>query len=261
MTKFYKVDAFTAEKFKGNPAAVVILQQAADETWMQHVAAEMNLSETAFVVATNSYFDLRWFTPRAEVDLCGHATLASAHVLFETAVLAHNEVARFQSKSGLLMVRKRDNLLEMDFPSESGREIPPVPILARALGCNPIQWAQNRMDVLVQVNNLDTLVSLNPDYNELAQIPVRGIIVTSQSNDGNYDFFSRFFAPRYGVNEDPVTGSAHCFLGPYWAAKLQKESLVGYQASQRGGIVRVKVKDQRVILGGHAVTVMRGELL
>ena len=261
MPKIYQVDAFTTVKFKGNPAAVVLLQQPGDAHWMQKVAAEMNLSETAFVTPAATGFDLRWFTPVAEVDLCGHATLAAAHILYEYNILAKNKVARFQTKSGILTVHQKDDLLEMDFPAEPASEIPPIPVLTRALGIDPVITAQNRMDILVQVQSADSVINLKPNYEELAQIPVRGVIVTSISNDTAYDFISRFFAPRYGVNEDPVTGSAHCCLAPYWAEKLEKNSLIGFQAGQRGGFVYMSNKRNRVELAGHAVTIFAGQLI
>jgi len=260
MPPLYQVDAFTSEKFKGNPAAVVVLEENADESWMQSVAAEMNLSETAFLLPTENGYNLRWFTPKAEVDLCGHATLASAHILYETGRLSENSAARFFTKSGLLTVHKKNNLLEMDFPAEPATEIPPLPILVRALGFSPVFAGQNRMDLLLVASDPDLVLNLKPDFHELGQIPVRGIIVTSRSNDSSFDFISRFFAPRFGVNEDPVTGSAHCCLAPYWASQLNKKSLIGFQASERGGIVNMRLEDDRVILAGNAVTIFTADL-
>ncbi len=261
MIPLYQVDAFTTEKFKGNPAGVVLLEKEADEKWMQNVAAEMNLSETAFVSPAADGYDLRWFTPAAEVDLCGHATLASAHILFETGRLAPHEIARFFTKSGRLTVKKNQDRLEMDFPAEPATEIAPPPVLLRALGFAPTFCGQNRMDLLLELNDPELILQLQPDFRELAQIPVRGIIVTSRSHDKKYDFISRFFAPRYGVNEDPVTGSAHCCLAPYWGQKLGRSSLVGYQASARGGVVYVTNAGDRVLLAGHAVTIFKADLI
>jgi PhzF family phenazine biosynthesis protein len=261
MIPLYQVDSFTQEKFKGNPAGVVLLDKEADETWMQHIAAEMNLSETAFVSPAEDGYNLCWFTPVAEVDLCGHATLASAHILYETRRLAETETARFHSKSGLLTVEKKNDLLEMNFPAEPATEIPPPPVLVRALGFAPIFTGQNRMDLLVEMVDPAMLLQLEPDFHELAQIPVRGIIITSRPHDAQYDFISRFFAPRFNINEDPVTGSAHCCLTPYWAAKLGKSTMVAYQASARSGIVFVQNLGDRVLLAGHAVTIFQADLI
>lgn len=261
MPPLYQVDAFTNEPFKGNPAGVVLLEKEADEQWMQNVAAEMNLSETAFIAPAEDGFNLRWFTPVAQVDLCGHATLASAHILYETKMLSEDETARFHTKSGLLTVTKKADLLEMNFPSEPAQKIPPTPILVRALGFAPVYTGQNRMDLLIETNDPDMLLNLEPDFRELAHIPVRGLIVTCRSHNEQYDFISRFFAPRYGVNEDPVTGSAHCCLAPYWAKKLGKPSLIGYQASKRGGVVHVTDLGDRVLLAGHAVTIFKADLI
>ncbi len=259
MTKLFQVDAFTSEKFKGNPAAVCLLEKPADPQWMQDVAAEMNLSETAFVSPRSDGFDLRWFTPTQEENLCGHATLASAHVLFEQGLLK-NEPANFFTKSGKLVVNKRDSEYEMRFPAEPATEMPAPPILLRTLGVSPVFTGQNRMDVLVHIPDEDTVRNLNPNFYELEQIPVRGIIVTAESSDPKYDFISRFFAPRSGIPEDPVTGSAHCCLGPYWADRLGKTDLVGYQASRRGGQVGVAVNPEHVVLIGQAITILTAKL-
>jgi len=261
MPTIFHVDAFTTEKFKGNPAAVCLLEKPADESWMQAVAAEMNLSETAFLSPRENGFDLRWFTPAVEVDLCGHATLASAHVLYENEIVPSDQEIRFYTKSGILKTSRRDDLLEMNFPAEPATEILAPPVLLRALGVAPLYVGQNRMDILVQVGEDSIVKELDPDFHELAQIPTRGIILTSRSSDSRYDFVSRFFAPRVGINEDPVTGSAHCCLGPFWARQLGKNEFTAFQASRRSGIVYVRLRGDRVLLGGHAITLVRGEIL
>jgi PhzF family phenazine biosynthesis protein len=255
----YQVDAFSDRPFAGNPAAICILPGAKPDDWMQHVAAEMNLSETAFLVKQNDGYDLRWFTPTTEVDLCGHATLASAHILWERGHLQPDQTARFQTHSGLLTALRRGDWIEMDFPAEPAEPASPPDRLIEALGTEPTYVGQNRLDYLVELASEDKVRSLDPNFSLLKCIPGRGIIVTSAAED--YDFVSRYFAPSVGIPEDPVTGSAHCCLGPYWQDRLGKDELVGYQASARGGIVRVRVGLGRVYLGGQAVTVLRGELL
>jgi len=256
-----QVDAFTDRPFAGNPAAVCLLPAPRDDGWMQSVAREMNLSETAFLVARPDGYALRWFTPAVEVALCGHATLASAHVLWEDGHLPSDRQARFHTKSGLLTGDRTGEWIELDFPAK--REEPaPVPAgLAQALGIAPKYVGRNQFDYLVEVDGEATVRNLTPDHAALAALPVRGVIVTSRGDSRGYDFVSRFFAPGSGVPEDPVTGSAHCALGPYWQARLGKSDFVAYQASPRGGVVRVRVVGDRVKLGGKAVTVLRGELL
>jgi len=259
----YQVDSFTNKPFAGNPAAVCILPQERDERWMQDIAREMNLSETAFLVRARDGYNLRWFTPAAEVALCGHATLASAHILWETGELGPREQARFHTLSGLLTADRRGDWYEMDFPvkPETPVEIPAD--LVETLGAN-VQVRNivaNQFDFLVEVTSESIVRAMQPDITRLSKIPVRGVIVTSRSDSRDYDFVSRFFAPAVGVNEDPVTGSAHCFLSPYWSERLGRNELVGYQASPRGGVVKVRLDGDRVHLGGQAVTVLRGELL
>jgi len=254
------VDAFTATPFAGNPAAVCLLQRAADAGWMQAVAAEMNLPETAFVVAQADGFGLRWFTPTIEVDLCGHATLAAAHVLWEEQRLPAGTVARFHTRSGVLTAARRGDWIELDFPSEPAA---PADAPAGLLGALDVaaKWTgRNRFDWLVEVDDEDTVRGLTPDLARLAEVPTRGVIVTAPGGDGGPDFVSRFFAPRAGIPEDPVTGSAHCCLGPFWSARFGRAELTGYQASRRGGTVRVRVGEGRTRLAGQAVTVVRGTL-
>lgn len=256
----YIVDAFTNERFKGNPAAICLLEAPQDEGWMQQVAAEMNLSETAFLVPNEAGYDLRWFTPEAEVDLCGHATLASAHVLWQAGLLPRTETARFMTRSGLLTATSVDDSIVMDFPAEPPEAMFAPEELVQGLGLIPKYTGRNRMDFFVEVDNELTLRTLKPDFGLLARLPARGVIVTSRSTTEGYDFISRAFYPGTGIDEDPVTGSAHCALAPYWAKRLRKEVLVGYQASERGGIVKVQPVGERVFLSGQAITVLKGQL-
>lgn len=255
-----QVDAFTDRPFAGNPAAVCILQGPADEGWMRNVAAEMNLSETAFLHPRADGWSLRWFTPAVEVDLCGHATLASAHVLWEDGHLPPDAEARFHTRSGVLACRREGSWITMDFPAKPERETAPPEGLERALGVTPRYVGRSHFDLLVEVDSEDAVRALRPDLGLLASVEVRGVIVTARAADGGYDFVSRFFAPRVGVDEDPVTGSAHCVLAPFWARCLGRAELTGFQASRRGGIVRVRVAGDRVELAGQAVTMLRGEL-
>lgn len=259
--EIFQVDAFTDTPFKGNPAAVCVLPQAADERWMQNLAIEMNLSETAFLVQQDDGYNLRWFTPAVEVDLCGHATLASAHILWETGLLAEDQEVRFFTRSGLLAASRHGDWIQLDFPSEPERTAEAPQSLDKALGVSAIYVGKNRFDYLVQVESEDLVRNLTPDFPLLSSISSRGFMVTCRSDASEFDFISRFFAPAFGINEDPVTGSAHCCLGPFWAEKLNKTELTAYQASPRGGILRVRVSPERVYLLGKAVTVMRGVLL
>jgi len=259
--KLLQVDAFADEPFRGNPAAVCILDRERDAAWMQNVAAEMNLAETAFLLENGEEpWSLRWFTPAVEVDLCGHATLASAHVLWQEGLLAAGATARFLTRSGLLTADRREDLIELDFPVKKSDPIEPPADLLAALGVtNPIWVGRNQFDFLVQVDSEATVRALEPDHARLRKLDVRGAIVTAASSQ--YDFVSRFFAPGSGIDEDPVTGSAHCALTPFWSERLGKTEMVGYQASPRGGVVRVRLVGDRVKLGGRAVTVLRGELV
>lgn len=258
---FYQVDAFTDRPFAGNPAAVVFLESFPSNEWLQHVAAEMNLAETAFLVPTaNAVYDLRWFTPVAEVDLCGHATLASAHVLWESGRIQPGRRVGFDTRSGRLSAQQDDDELVLDFPAENPEELDDDMGLPDALGAEPVYIAGNRLDVLVELENEAAVRSLEPDLHALEQLGFRGIIVTARAEDQPYDFVSRYFAPRFGIPEDPVTGSAHCCLAPYWMDKLGKTSMVGYQASARGGTVGVEITNDRVLLKGKAITILSGHL-
>jgi PhzF family phenazine biosynthesis protein len=257
----YQVDAFTSQPFAGNPAAVCILPAPATEAWMHDVAREMNLSETAFLVPLGDGFNLRWFTPAIEVELCGHATLASAHILWETGALGPDEQARFHTLSGLLTAERHGEWIELDFPAKPEEPATPWDELVRGLGITPRYVGKSHFDYLVEADSEQTLRSLEPDFTLLKRAKARGVIVTARAESPEFDFVSRFFAPSVGVDEDAVTGSAHCVLGPFWAKHLGKTDFVAYQASARGGVVKVRLVGDRVKLGGQAVTVMRGELV
>lgn len=257
--RLVQVDAFASRPFSGNPAGVCLLDQAAGEKWMQLVAREMNVAETAFLHREGERFRLRWFTPVTEVALCGHATLASAHVLFEDGHLALHETARFETRSGILSARKAGDWIEMDFPATPVSAIESDLDWASILGVAPRFVGKSCFDALVEIDDESTLAGLEPDLAAIAPLPFRGVIVTSRS--AAFDFVSRFFAPAVGIPEDPVTGSAHCALAPYWAAKLGRSDLSAYQSSPRGGELRVRCEGDRVALAGHAVTVFRIELM
>lgn len=259
--QFFQVDAFTNKAFSGNPAGVCLLPGPCDEHWMQKVAEEMNLSEVAFLHKSGDGFNLRWFTPATEVDLCGHATLASAHILWEHSHLKPDRKVLFYTRSGLLTAEYKGDWIELDFPSEPEDKAAVPSELVIALGVTPKYAGRNRFDYLIEVDSEETVRNIKPDFALLKGIPARGVIVTSQAASPEYDFISRFFAPGVGIEEDPVTGSAHCCLGPFWKGRLNKSEFVAYQASGRGGVVRVRVGEKRVYIGGQAVTVLRGELL
>jgi len=256
----YQVDAFTDKAFAGNPAAVCIMKKPRDAGWMQSLAQEMNLSETAFLSKQEDGFSLRWFTPTVEVELCGHATLASAHILWETKMLAAHEQARFHTKSGLLTAEHRGDWIELNFPATPEQPTTTPAGLAEALGVTPKYVGKSKFDYLLEVGTEETVRNLKPNFGLLREMKVRGIMVTSRATSSGYDFVSRFFAPGSGIDEDPVTGSAHCCLGPYWSRQLGKDDLMGYQASKRGGTVHVRVNGDRVYLSGQAITIFRGEL-
>ena len=257
------VDAFTDRPFAGNPAAVVVLDAPAPEGWMRALAAEMNLSETAFLVPADGSADgawkLRWLTPTVEVDLCGHATLAAAHVLFETA--RADGAVRFDTRSGRLTVaRVAAGRYAMDFPATPPRAAAPPAALAEALGAWPEWTGQTPFDVFAVLPSAEAVRDLAPDLGRLAALGTRGVIVTAADGAGEADVVSRFFAPEAGVPEDPVTGSAHCAIGPYWARRLGRDALRCEQASARGGWLDVTVRGDRVELVGDAVTAYTAEL-
>ena len=259
-----QIDAFAERPYTGNPAAVCLLDDERDAHWMQAVAGEMNLSETAFVRAARDGFDLRWFTPAVEVDLCGHATLAAAHALWTEGCVADDAEIRFLTRSGVLVAGRNEDLIELDFPATAPAvaELDQAQVrdLGDALGVIPQQVGRSAFDLLVRVGSESDVRASRPDFRRLVELGCRGVIVTSTAEDNRFDFVSRFFAPGVGVDEDPVTGSAHCCLGPYWGEQLGKSEMTALQASSRGGVVRVRVSGERVFLGGHAVTVFRGEL-
>jgi len=254
----FQVDSFTNKPFFGNPAGVCILQAPVDADWMQKVAREMNLSETGFLHRKDEGFSLRWFTPDVEVDLCGHATLASAHILWEEGMLRDDENAVFHTKSGILTARKLEDWIELNFPTDPETEAALPEGLLDALGAEAEYVGKNSSDFLVEVASEEAVRALAPDFTLLKTIPARGIMVTSVSESKEYDFISRFFAPAVGVNEDPVTGSAHCCLGPYWMNRLGKKECTAYQASARGGVIKIRVEGDRALLKGQAVKVFHG---
>lgn len=257
--KIYQVDAFTDQPFKGNPAGVCILEEKQTDEWMQNVASEMNLAETAFLFPMDQGYSLRWFTPNSEVDLCGHATLASAHILFEKGYLKKEQEAHFHTKSGLLTAKLNEGWIQLNFPATPEEETDAPEELKEALDIDPIYTGKSVFDYLVEVDSEETVKNIRPDFTKLLKVRCRGIIVTAKSSE--YDFVSRFFAPEVGIFEDPVTGSAHCCLGPYWMKKLGKDTFTAYQASERGGILKVHVVGERVLIMGKAITVLEGDLL
>ena len=260
-----QVDAFVTEQpFSGNPAAVCLVDRDVDDAWLQSVALEMNLSETAFLWKLDDGYRLRWFTPAVEVDLCGHATLASAHVLFGGGHVPDDQLLRFHTRSGILTAARRGERIELDFPATSPEPAGPPDGVLSALGIGATDAtyvARSRFDLFVRVVDAATVRSLAPDFGALRALDVRGVIVTAPSDDPGSDFISRFFAPGAGIDEDPVTGSAHCALAPYWAAELDRSTVIGFQASARGGLIECELVGDRVRLRGRAVSVLRGELL
>jgi len=253
------VDAFTSVPFGGNPAAVCVLDGPRDEAWMRLVACETGMPATAFLHPTTDGFGLRWFASAIELELCGHGTLASAHVLWENGSVAADQTTRFQTKGGLLTAVRRDGWIELDFPALIDQPSPPAPGLIEALGVTPIYVGRSPLDYIVEIDG--SLVSgLRPDFPRLRQVDTRGVIVTGRSTDTAFDFVSRFFAPATGLDEDSVTGSAHCCLGPFWERRLGKSSFVARQVSARGGTVKVTLDSNRVRLAGQAITVFRGVL-
>lgn len=260
MPLLFTVDAFTDRPFAGNPAAVCLLKGWPEDGWLQSVAAEMNLSETAFTwKRDDGVWPLRWFTPTVEVDLCGHATLATAHILYETGIAKPGTTLRFETRSGILTAEQRDDEIELDFPAKPATAAEPPPGLIEALGVVSRFVGRNQFDYLVEVGSDAEVRAAKPNIQQLSTVQCRGVILTAAG--AGHDFVSRFFAPAAGVNEDPVTGSAHCALAVYWGEKLGKSEMVGYQASARGGVVRVTRVGDRVKLGGRAITVLRGELV
>jgi PhzF family phenazine biosynthesis protein len=256
------VDAFADVPFAGNPAAVCLLAHPREAGWMQAIARELNQPATAFVSAAGDEYDLRWFSPKAELALCGHGTLASAHALLEHGADGSDGAVRFRTQAGTIACSRRDGWIAMDFPAEPPRavETPPADLM-RALGVRPRFVGRNRFDYLVELESATAVQEAAPDLAALAGVPTRGVILTGPADGPRHDFVSRFFAPSAGGGEDAVTGSAHCCLGPFWGERLGKDDLVGYQASSRGGTVRVRMRGKRVDLLGRSVTLARGTLL
>ncbi|MDH4255139.1 MAG: PhzF family phenazine biosynthesis protein [Gammaproteobacteria bacterium] len=259
-TPCLQIDAFTDRPFRGNPAAVCLLDDEGDPAWMQAVAAEMNLAETAFVRPLDDGFELRWFTPTLEVDLCGHATLASAHALWQEGIVGDRHPIHFHTKSGILSCTRQGALIELDFPATPVAATDAPAGLCSALGVEPVFVGRSKFDYLVLLESEAAVRAVQPDFRLLGEVATRGIIVTAVSAEPGIDFVSRFFGPAAGIDEDPVTGSAHCALGPFWGERLGKATMTGLQASARSGIVRVRLAGDRVVLGGQAVTVMKGVL-
>lgn len=262
MTRISLIDAFTDVPFSGNPAAVCLLESDREMDWMQSLARELGFSETAFLRRDGDRYGLRWFTPSVEVDLCGHATLASAHFLWENGI-DHETTLRFSTRSGLLSATRRDGTIELDFPAEPARPEPAPEGLVEALGVRPLWSGRNRLDFLLLVETEEEIRAIRPDFGGIRASTGsgRGVIVTSRAASPDLDFVSRYFAPSAGIDEDPVTGSTHCCLGPFWAERLGKRDLRAGQLSARGGRLSVRIGDaNRVFLGGSAVTIFQGEL-
>lgn len=255
--QIFQADAFASGLFKGNPAAVVPLPEWLPEQMMQQIAAENNLSETAFFIPEADHFHIRWFTPKAEVNLCGHATLATAHVLFKELNFRGKQI-EFNSKSGLLTVEKVDDKLQLDFPADIAQPVESVPIFTEALGFVPSATFKGRTDYLLLFDSEEIIRNMNPNFHLLKQTDARGIIVTAKGN--NVDFVSRFFAPGVGIDEDPVTGSAHTTIVPFWTAKLHKTEMTALQLSERSGQLWCSLAGNRVLIAGKAVTYLRGEI-
>jgi PhzF family phenazine biosynthesis protein len=258
---YYIVDAFTDRPFAGNPAAVVPLTSWPDDAWLQNVALEMNLSETAYFVPDSQGFELRWFTPKVEVDLCGHATLAAAKALARMGQLADSSNVAFSTRSGVLLASRKGDYFQLDFPITAEEKSDPPLELIESFNASFLYCGKSKFDYLLEVESESALRGLSPDFKRLSTVKCRGVIVTARSSSPKFDFVSRFFAPSAGVDEDPVTGSAHCCLAQFWGERLGKAKMTGYQASARGGMVHVEIKGSRVILSGTAVIVAEGELL
>jgi len=262
MERIFTVDAFAGKKFTGNPAAVCLLEENKDDGWLLDVAAEMNLSETAFVKKNGDGFSLRWFTPKSEVELCGHATLASSHILWEEGILKPDEEAIFHTVfKGILTAKKAGDEIELNFPVNVPVHSADNPDLEKALGIKPKSLKITEHHYLAELNSEDEVRNVKPDFNLLELMPKYGTIITSSSDNKNYDFVSRFFAPSKGIKEDPVTGSAHCVLTPHWSEQLNKKTMKAFQASERGGFMTVTLEGDRVLLSGTAITILKGELM
>jgi len=259
--KIYQVDAFTSTEFKGNPAAICILEKDYEDSILQNIAMEKNLSETAFIKQTSeNEFNLRWFTPETEVNLCGHGTLASAHILWENNIVQEEKTIHFNTLSGMLTAKKNNEWIELNFPKGNLKRSEGDTFLLNALSISPANIYEDDIVYLLEFNTEEDIAHLRPDFAMLKKARKEEIIVTSKSNNESYDFVSRFFAPAIGVNEDPVTGSAHCYLAPYWIEKIGKEEVLGFQLSRRTGLVKCSLQHSRVILQGKAKTILQGTL-
>lgn len=257
----YHVDAFAVEPFKGNPAAVCLLQAPRSAEWMQNVAAEMALSETAFLLPKGEGYNLRWFTPKTEVDLCGHATLASAHILYEFGFYEPDEKILFYTQSGTITATFSAGTIELDMPRRNPTPQGATPEILDVLGQEPVALASFEGQILLaELANPEAVRSFIPDWKKISALPITDLIITAPCTE-KYDFVSRFFSPKTGIYEDPVTGMAHCVLAPYYAERLHKTKFHAYQASSRGGEVWARLGEDRVYIGGKAVTVSQGELL
>jgi PhzF family phenazine biosynthesis protein len=256
----FQVDAFTDQPFKGNPAGVCLLDAIHTDEWMRSLAAEMNLSETAFVLRQGDDFGLRWFTPTVEMDLCGHATLASAHILWETCAVPVEKVIRFHTLSGLLTITKNHDWIEMDFPARAFRPAVENEGVVDAVGAVPEEVYQSGENLMMVYDSEKIIRRLTPDFSALKSYDYHGIIVTSPADSPQFDFVSRFFAPSIGINEDPVTGSSHCTLAPFWGERLRKSTMTACQVSQRGGVLKLRVSAERIYISGQAVTVFATSL-
>ena len=256
--KIYQIDAFAEKLFTGNPAAVCPLEKWIDDETMQKIAAENNLAETAFTVPVENGFEIRWFTPTVEVDLCGHATLASAFVLINFEGFTEDKINFFSKNSGTLTVTKNGDLFTLNFPSDSLQKVENLSQFKNCFAHQPIEAYQGKTDYLLIFENENQIINIKPNFSEIAKINARGIIVSSKSE--NYDFVSRFFGPNCGVNEDPVTGSAHTTLTPFWAEKLGKTKLTAKQISKRGGVLECELKNDRILISGKCKTYLKGEI-
>jgi PhzF family phenazine biosynthesis protein len=257
----YQIDAFTNEPFKGNPAAVCLLSEAISENRMQKIALEMNLSETAFLLPEDEGFRLRWFTPLVEVELCGHATLASSFILFNQELVKKNDPIHFFTRSGELKASIQGDWINLNFPGFEEKPFLEAEMLKTILQEDPINIVSSGENVIVELKTSNEIRQLKPDFIQLVKIPIHGLVVTARSDLEEFDFISRYFAPWVGINEDPVTGSAHACLAPYWEKRLKKRKMVAFQASSRGGVVRVEVQGNRVLISGQAIMILKGELI
>lgn len=261
MRKLYIVDAFTSEPFRGNPAGVIVTDQEISVSQMQSIAAELGFSESAFVYRQESGYAIRWFTPTVEAPLCGHATLAAAHILWSQILETKNEIQFYSLSGQLKAARKADGEIELDFPKEEMQPITDIPsVITQEFGTQVKVFGKNRLDYIAQLENEDQVRDYQPDFQVLAELG-QGLIITAKADLPGIDFVSRVFAPSEGISEDPVTGSAHCCLSPYWSGILGRSRLVGQQLSRRGGLVKTVLADQRVLLSGRAVTIAQGELI